>query len=370
MTQTQVAAHHNVIVRVGIPQTSGALVKASYAAGLPVLFSSNAFARTDQNKTFKRFNLTAAKRLPADMDCALDSAGFVAMALYGDYRWSPEQYMELVRARDWAWWSPLDYCVEPEVASDRVTKEIRISATVAGYDKCVRLAQDWEVKPPICILQGYEAQDYVRCARAIGLERLPSLIGLGSVCRRHLGGPAGVATIFDALDNVLPNHCKIHAFGVKSGAIQQLGRHPRLFSVDSMSYDAAARASMRTGRTQDLRISHMMSWHQRQCEIVPDMQQLQMLDLLEADNAQPIGRDDLAKKVVESALAEWYASDLLDEHGYRETAHLAAQQASEILWRLRLGNQRDIIESTDSAEMAAAQALIDAGIIDPALEAA
>ena len=77
------------VIRVGIPQTSGHLVHEAHQAGLPVLFSANAFAKTNQRPrcigplalpagaNFSGFNLAAARNLPEGLDAALDSAGFV-----------------------------------------------------------------------------------------------------------------------------------------------------------------------------------------------------------------------------------------------------------------------------------------------------
>jgi hypothetical protein len=87
-------------MRVGIPIPGGSLVRAARDRGYPVLFSANAFARSypkghEREGDFERFRHPDAGQF-AGLDAALDSAGFVPAARYGDYRWSVEEYVDLV----------------------------------------------------------------------------------------------------------------------------------------------------------------------------------------------------------------------------------------------------------------------------------
>lgn len=68
------------------------------------------------------------------MDVALDSAGFVAWAHYGDFPWTVEQYVALAASRPWAWWASMDACCEPEVAGSG-----RSGPWTAGRRRSLRL---------------------------------------------------------------------------------------------------------------------------------------------------------------------------------------------------------------------------------------
>lgn len=108
-------APRSITVRAGVPQIYGHLIAAAHEANIPVLFSANAFAKRDTRPShigsfrispaanFNGFNLSAARKIPAGLDAALDSAGFVASSRYGCYRWTVDQYYDLVTARDWPW---------------------------------------------------------------------------------------------------------------------------------------------------------------------------------------------------------------------------------------------------------------------------
>ena len=96
-----------------------------------MMLSANAFARVDRNHEFVGFKLAAAEALPREADLCLDSAGFTASALYGDYRWTVREYYDLVCAGPWTWHSAMDLCVEDEVAGDAGTRRLRIDMTIA-----------------------------------------------------------------------------------------------------------------------------------------------------------------------------------------------------------------------------------------------
>src|SRR5512147_2312179 len=149
-------------VRVGLPQRGGALVIAARERGLPALVSANAFAKYGPDQRFQGFALPKPDAFKA-LDIALDSAGFVAMTRYNGYPWSASQYIELAASADWAWFAAMDLCVERELASDRLTRRLRIAGTAAGYGECRRLAQDRGLRDPLLVLQGQTVEDYKYC---------------------------------------------------------------------------------------------------------------------------------------------------------------------------------------------------------------
>lgn len=258
-------------VRVGVPLAGGQLVAAARGQGYPVLFSANAFAKThpkghEREGEFRGWKSIDATQF-AGLDAALDSAGFVAAVRYRDYRWTVRDYYDLVEAHPWTWHAAMDYCCEPEVAGDRGIRLLRIGATAFMLGQCQAEARRRGLPMPMPVLQGWTPEEYAMCAQWLPLRDWrdwPELVGIGSVCRRHVDGENGILAILDAVDQVLPKHVRLHMFGVKSTALAQLAGHPRVASVDSMAWDVQARAERRTGRDMTFRISHMHRWAERQ----------------------------------------------------------------------------------------------------------
>jgi hypothetical protein len=346
-------SNKQIVVRAGVPQPSGALVHAAYAAKLPVLFSANAFAKSKDGE-FKGFNLKAAQNLPKDMDAALDSAGFVAAVRYGDYRWTTSQYYDLVASRDWAWHAAMDFCVEPPVAGAVSVRKTRLAATALGYWRCVNEAKLRGVKLPMPVLQGWFPEDYVRCAEMLAIADWPDLVGIGSVCRRNIAGPDGIATILRTLDDILPKHVKFHLFGVKGGAVKELGSHPRFASIDSMAWDYSCRVANRTGRTQEGRSKAMTAWQVHQSGVTPKHWVDSVLSVTRAH--VPSSPPSLPERVAE-AVVGWYTDNLLSDHGYRESNRDAAIETEMLLAQIRSHGLESLADSTDGPTLAVFEAL-------------
>lgn len=259
---------NTTMVRVGVPVTGGSLVRAAKERQYPVLFSANAFATTypkghTREGSFKGFRLPTSGRYEG-MDVALDSAGFVAAAHYGDYRWTVADYFDLVQSHTWSWYASMDYCCEPDIAKDRPLRLLRIAATAVMLHQCNEEARRRGLRAPMPVLQGWTPEEYVQCAQWLPLSEWPDLIGIGSVCRRNLQGHEGILSILEALETVLPHHVRYHLFGVKSSALEVLANHPRVVSVDSMAWDMQARMQRRIGRDTAYRIGHMEDWVSKQ----------------------------------------------------------------------------------------------------------
>lgn len=303
-----------VEVRVGLPYLLGrpdhAFLTAITQLGASALISTGSLYRPSRG--WLAAPLTAWSVRPA-----LDSAGYVAQARFGGYRWSVADYVERVvlnfpgeREGDdaplraalpcpWSWWSAPDYCCEPEIAPHRAEVERRIGRTTEAFLEALEALQGWRAEgevgtpDPLPILQGRTAADYLRSARELaeGIDRvhactcptdpgqctaqwhraragLPELVGVGSVCRRELHGPEGLLTLLDALDEALPSHVRLHLFGVKSSAVALLGRFGRrVASVDSAAWDSAARwRALKRGTANDLanRRAALLGWAEAQ----------------------------------------------------------------------------------------------------------
>lgn len=122
------------------------------------------------------------------------------------------------------------------------------------------------------VIQGWSGDDYRR-----SLDLLvqvwqrwqpwlasPALIGVGSVCRRTLNHPKhGLYAVIAGLEGNLPAGSRLHLFGVKGAALQQLRTYPWIASADSMAYDFSARQkALREGRSNTLahRSGEMTRW--------------------------------------------------------------------------------------------------------------
>lgn len=326
-------------VRVGVPLAGGRLVQAARERAYPVLFSANAFANTyraghEREQEFRSFRAPDPAQFEG-LDAALDSAGFVAAARYGDYRWTVEDYYDLVASHAWTWHASMDYCCEPQVARDRPLRILRIAGTAAMLTRCRAEASRRGLPMPMPVLQGWTAAEYATCAELLPLVEWPDLVGLGSVCRREVSGPDGILAILSALDAVLPQHVRLHLFGVKSTALEMLAGHPRVASVDSMAWDFRARAERRTGRDIEFRVSHMESWARRQAAIASRPNPYVGTQGVLFDPTDYDGLDSVETMALE-ALALQYADLLLDgDMEYMEAVWAARQDGPTVLALLR-----------------------------------
>lgn len=247
-----------MLVRVGIPASFRHFSSVANSVGAPILVSANAF--WDGKKFTPPKN-----EVWQGADLALDSAGFVAMARYWGYRWTLGDYVDLAHRMKPTWWASPDYCCEFEIASDRRQVLERVHRTAFKLDWARQVAADRGVPPPMPVLQGWYPDDYLRCADLI--PELPPLVGVGSVCRRSLHGPAGLLRMVDTLDRRLPANVRLHLFGAKGTAIKELADINRVYSVDSQAWDfAARREKQRDGQNFNLqyRSDHMVRWYTKQ----------------------------------------------------------------------------------------------------------
>jgi hypothetical protein len=196
---------------------------------------------------------------------ALDSGGFTELAKYGYWRSSPEEYAEDVRRfRDaierMSWCAPMDWMCEPWVIHGGLHAGQFFAGTRAArglsadepddLDAAIRLHQRYTVDnlvtlrriapdlPFIPVLQGWQIQDYQRCAQmyeeaGIHLADEP-LVGLGSVCRRQATHEIGAIVSHFAAQGLA-----LHGFGVKITGVAAYGH--LLASADSMAWSAGAR---------------------------------------------------------------------------------------------------------------------------------
>jgi queuine/archaeosine tRNA-ribosyltransferase len=231
--------------------------------GAPILISANSLWNGDKR------SFTSRWRAYAGFDIALDSGGFVAMKLYGGYRWSVVQYVALAQAMSPTWWAQMDFCCEPEIASAPDSVAQRIDLTARHLSECNVVAQQLGASRPMPVLQGWKPDDYCRGPAYDGAFTWPELVGVGSVCRRPVHGRTGVLAVVYALDQALPSHVRLHLFGVKSGALSVLLQEVphRIASMDSMAWSMAARRhchQQATPCTESIKSQFMSRWYESQ----------------------------------------------------------------------------------------------------------
>lgn len=251
-----------MIVRVGIEGGRRACLAKAKELGAPLLVSAGSLWDA-RRQTFGGWQAYRG------FDTALDSGGFVAMRLHGGYRWSVEQYAALAREMAPTWWAQMDFCCEPEIAGSRQEVARRIDRTVEGLNACQEAARAAGASEPMPVLQGWEARDYCQGPIFDPGYRWPGLVGVGSVCRRAMGGSSGVLAIMAALDRAVPQGVRFHLFGVKSQAMRRIAEAwpARVASVDSMAWNVAARwDAIHAGRKcdGDFRALKLGEWYAKQ----------------------------------------------------------------------------------------------------------
>lgn len=149
----------------------------------------------------------------------------------------------------------------------------RIFGTVRLNTLCLRGGERRAIADRFMpVPQGSHPDHYLRC-----IERMPwvldhELVGIGSMCRRHLQGPHGILHVLNALDRAFEGSAaRFHLFGLKSQAIAIAAQHPRVASADSQAYGTAARQDARKApiSKSDAMLARVMArWHQRQLQAI------------------------------------------------------------------------------------------------------
>ena len=282
----------SLMVRVGLPHSGGALSFHAFKQGYPVMVSAASF--WDQRAG--AFRIPDATNL-MDLDFAIDSAGFSAMSnwkkkgkqagMAGVYPWGLTDYCRLAALMRPSWWAVPDMCTEPEIADNQAEIDYRIDATATLLEATLRVVYSWQkqlarstdaevvasmVTPPVPVVQGRKIQDYRRSLELTlsVWERwrpwlaAPTLIGVGSVCRRDLHDKqSGLYAIVAALEAHLPPGTKMHLFGIKGASLSRLKLNPAVASTDSMAYDFGARVeARRSGHSNSMahRSAAMSAW--------------------------------------------------------------------------------------------------------------
>lgn len=280
-------------LRVGVPHFNGALPAHCAEQDMPIMVSAGAYWRAKRGE----FAEPGMYGWTTDAtNVALDSAGFVAMRLWAEkgpqagmektYPWTLAQYLQLVTDVQPRWWSAPDACCEPAVAGDDAAVRARMAMTrrlleqtLVGTAALHAQYPGLPLRPPVPVLQGWTLDHYARSleetlmswevfTRGTRFERQPTLVGIGSVCRRDLRHPEhGLWSVLDWVAKRLPSGIKLHLYGVKGQAMAELRHFPMVASVDSMAWDFGARISARkagVSNTLERRVAHLDRWRDAQ----------------------------------------------------------------------------------------------------------
>ena len=185
-------------------------------------------------------------------DWFLDSGGFVALHRWGDYPFTPEQYLALVQERAPTFAASMDYPCEPNISRGcNTTNEDRITATVElAHFLCGR---DSRIIP---VLQGYTIAEYAACWDQLD-RKLPSIrrLAVGSLCRRQ--SSSAINTLSWGLRQVIPNSVSVHGFGLKLTALRYPEVRALFDSVDTNAWEFWGRGEKRLGKP----MTDLIAWN-------------------------------------------------------------------------------------------------------------
>ena len=215
----------------------------SYMPDVPVLLPASSWARK-----MNRAGVMRPPKLPDHVSHrAADCGGYVATFKWGDYRFSPQQYVDWLETWRPRWAATMDYCCEDEITSGKrgVVRERQQRTTEMAH----RFWQDygdapWRWCPTV---QGWQPEDYRRHARDLAplIAEMSNhygpasdfRAGIGTLCRR--ADARTIALISEIVAEELPG-IPLHLWGVKMTALRSRVALPRAVrSCDSAAWEGA-----------------------------------------------------------------------------------------------------------------------------------
>lgn len=207
-----------------------------YIPDVPVLLPASSYARAGLNKPPKLPNHVKTR--------AADSGGFVATFKWGDYRYSPAQYVSWLSTWTPQWAATMDYCCEDEITNGKpgIVRERQGKTTDMAWLFWFRYrSATWAWVPTI---QGWEVDDYREHAREMRplIEEMQAYYGIGSAFRAGIGtlcrraSSEMIRSVVRSVAQELPG-VPLHLWGVKLGALQSpLAMPEQVVSVDSAAF--------------------------------------------------------------------------------------------------------------------------------------
>lgn len=211
-----------------------------------VLLTASSFAAESVRRKFiglKSKRMIARVNLPSCVtDDFRDCGGFVATFKWGDYQYSPEEYIEWLLETPPHKAAMMDYCCEEELQVNKgVVRERQQKTTdMAHYfwDKYKDVSWQW-----IPTIQGWYIKEYLYHAEQMKpllyemRERYGSamLVGIGTLC--HRANPKMVHSVVCRLSESLPD-VNFHLWGTKKTVLTSEFTLPEnIYSVDSAAFN-------------------------------------------------------------------------------------------------------------------------------------
>jgi hypothetical protein len=207
-----------------------------FIPNVPVLLPASSWAR---------YGLKTPN-LPSHVEIrAADCGGFVATKIWGDYRYTLDQYVEWLRSFAPVWAATMDYCCEDEITSGNqgVVRERQEKTTAnawSAFNAYRSEAWAWVVT-----IQGWNPEDYISHIQSLRplLQEMQAYykdnpwwrVGIGTLCARKDTGR--VLEIVYAVAGELPG-VPLHLWGVKLDVLKGRRSLPeQVISVDSAAWN-------------------------------------------------------------------------------------------------------------------------------------
>lgn len=205
----------------------------SFMPDVPYMFPASSWARN---------NLSRPNPPPRVRHIAADCGGFVATRIWGDYRYTADEYVGWLHSFRPAWAATMDWCCEDEITSGKsgIVRERQARTSAMAY----QFWRDYRDSPWqwVTTIQGWTVEDYVRHAR----EMRPLImemwrhsgvdfrVGIGTLCARANADRVHqvVAAVADELPGV-----PLHLWGVKLSILKDVRLLRNVMSVDSAAWN-------------------------------------------------------------------------------------------------------------------------------------
>lgn len=176
---------------------------------------------------------------------AADCGGFVASRIWGDYKYSPQQYVDWLHtfpAGVLKWAATMDYCCEEPLTDgqQKTVIERQCKTTLNAY----MFWDEWRAVPWAWVptVQGWAIDDYARHAEELKplIDRMQAhydnphfRVGIGTLCAR--ADTQTINAVVRAVSEILPG-VRLHLWGVKLGYLKSRIAPPK----QVVSFDSAA----------------------------------------------------------------------------------------------------------------------------------
>lgn len=222
-----------------------------YMPDVSYLLPASSWAR-GQHKTGK----LPPVKLPAHLtkSIAADCGGFVASRKWGEYRYSPAQYVEWLHSFNPEWAATMDYCCEPPLTGNdrREIQKRQTKTTIMAHLFWHEYREaKWMWTPTI---QGWEVADYIEHAQELKplIDEMKRhyvgrdfRVGIGTLCAR--ASIAMIQGVVMGVRSVLPT-VKFHLWGVKMNLFKSLTLLPDIASVDSAAWNSSFASNLENER--------------------------------------------------------------------------------------------------------------------------